>query len=114
MEKAYFSLTNTSLTSLHTYYKNEVINRNRSEILKFMNTHQQYEKLVEESENIQKLWVARPARWTEAQFNVSYVFSNLKEEYMSLVNNSNPPKNLSPASSNMNDSDASRYGRNAR
>lgn len=28
---------------------------------------------------------------------------------MSLVSNSNPPKNLSPASSNMNDSDASRY-----
>lgn len=40
------------------------------------------------------------------------VFSNLKEEYMSLVNNSNPSKNLSPASSNMNDSDASRYDQN--
>lgn len=55
LEKAYFSMTNTSLTSLHNYYKNEIIDRNRSEILKFKNTKQQYEKLVEESENIQKL-----------------------------------------------------------
>lgn len=55
LEKAYYDLTHSSLTSLHNYYKNEIINRNRSEILNFIDTQQQYEKLVEESENIQKM-----------------------------------------------------------
>lgn len=55
LEKAYFGLTNKSLTNLHNYYKNDIINRNRGEIIKFMNTQQQYEQQVEKSENLQKL-----------------------------------------------------------
>lgn len=55
LEKAYFSLTHTSLINLHNYFKNDIVNRNRGEIIKFMNTQQQYENLVEESENIQKM-----------------------------------------------------------
>lgn len=55
LEKAYFELTHSPLTSLHNYYKTEIINRNRAEILNFTATQQQYEKLVEESENLQKL-----------------------------------------------------------
>lgn len=35
-------------------------------------------------------------------------FSNLKEEYMNMMNNM-PKNDLSPSSSNPNDSDASRY-----
>lgn len=48
-------MSNTSLLDLHNYYKNEIINRNRSEIIKFKSTQLKYEKLVEESEQIQKL-----------------------------------------------------------
>lgn len=55
LEKAHTALTSTSIMNLHNYYKNEVINRNRSEIIRFKSTQLEYEKLVEESEQIQKL-----------------------------------------------------------
>lgn len=45
----------TSVLNLHNYYKNEIINRNREEIIRFKNTQLDYEKLVEESEQLQKL-----------------------------------------------------------
>lgn len=45
--------------------------------------------------------------WT--QYNIYVLFSsNLKEEYMNMMNNMSK-NNLSPSSSNANDSDASRY-----
>lgn len=56
LENAYYALTNKSLLQLHNYYKNEVINRNRAEIIRFKNTQLEYEKLVEESEQIQKMY----------------------------------------------------------
>lgn len=55
LEKAYKTVANTSLLNLHNYYKNEIINRNRAEIIRFKGTQLDYEKLVEESEQIQKL-----------------------------------------------------------
>lgn len=55
MEKAYSAIGNSSLLNLHNYYKNEIINRNRSEIIRFKSTQLDYEKLVEESEKIQKV-----------------------------------------------------------
>lgn len=54
-EKAHKAMTNTSVLNLHNYYKNEIINRNRAEIIRFKSAHLQYEKLVEESEQIQKM-----------------------------------------------------------
>lgn len=50
-------MSNTSLLNLHNYYKNEIINRNRSEIIRFKNTQIQYDNLVEKSENMQKKYV---------------------------------------------------------
>lgn len=55
LEKAYKTVSNTSLLNLHNYYKNDIINRNRSEIVRFKSTQLEYEKLVVESEQIQKL-----------------------------------------------------------
>lgn len=49
------AVNGTSLTQLHNYYKNEVVNRNRYAILKFMDTHDKYEKLAEESENVSNM-----------------------------------------------------------
>ncbi|XP_031632352.1 uncharacterized protein LOC116346445 [Contarinia nasturtii] len=86
LEKAYKAMSNSSLLNLHNYYKNEIINRNRSEIIRFKSTQMEYEKLVEESEKIQKF--------------------NLKEEYMNMMNNISK-NDMSPSSSNPNDSDAS-------
>lgn len=55
LERAYTDLTGSSLTQLHNYYKHEVINRNRFEITRFMETHEQYKKLAEESENVSNM-----------------------------------------------------------
>lgn len=55
LEKAYTAMTSTSVMNLHNYYKNEIINRNRAEIIRFKGTQLEYEKLVEESEQIQKM-----------------------------------------------------------
>lgn len=51
LEKAYVALTGSSLTSLHNYYKNEIIHRNRFEIQRLKATAEEYEKLVEENES---------------------------------------------------------------
>lgn len=48
-------MTSTSVMNLHNYYKNEVTNRNRAEIIRFKSTQLDYEKLVEESEQLQKM-----------------------------------------------------------
>lgn len=54
-EKAYYSLTSTSLLGLHNYYKSDIQERNRTEIIKFMNTIEEYEELADEDDNFQQL-----------------------------------------------------------
>lgn len=53
LEKA-FAMNNSSLTTLHNYYKNEIIARNKSEIDEFKNVYQDYDKLMQENQNMQK------------------------------------------------------------
>lgn len=52
---AYKAVANKPIINLHNYYKNEIIFRNRKEILRFKNIHHEYDKIVEESEQIQKM-----------------------------------------------------------
>lgn len=54
LEKAYYSLTNTSLTNVHNYFKHQLVARNRSEIAEFNGVLQEYDKLMKESQSMQK------------------------------------------------------------
>ncbi|KAL9881651.1 uncharacterized protein LOC119637031 isoform X2 [Glossina fuscipes] len=54
LEKAYYSMTNTSLTQVHNYFKHHLIARNRSEIEEFNGVLHEYDKLMKESQNMQK------------------------------------------------------------
>lgn len=47
LEKSYNSMTKNSLLSLHNYYKNEMIRRNRSGISELQNNFQDYEKIIQ-------------------------------------------------------------------
>ncbi|KAH8396333.1 hypothetical protein KR222_008644 [Zaprionus bogoriensis] len=51
LEQAYFSMTGTSLTQVHNYYKHKVISRNRAEIAEFNSVLQEYDKLMKESQS---------------------------------------------------------------
>ncbi|XP_034485898.1 uncharacterized protein LOC117790530 [Drosophila innubila] len=51
LEQAYFSMTGTSLTQVHNYYKHKVITRNRAEIGEFNSVLQEYDKLMKESQS---------------------------------------------------------------
>ncbi|KAM8703443.1 hypothetical protein ACLKA7_008118 [Drosophila subpalustris] len=51
LEQAYFSMTGTSLTQVHNYYKHKVITRNRAEIAEFNSVLQEYDKLMKESQS---------------------------------------------------------------
>lgn len=51
LEQAYFSMTGTSLTQVHNYYKHKVISRNRAEIGEFNSVLQEYDKLMKESQS---------------------------------------------------------------
>ncbi|KAH8387105.1 hypothetical protein KR093_004654 [Drosophila rubida] len=51
LEQAYFSMTGTSLTQVHNYYKHKVISRNRTEIAEFNSVLQEYDKLMKESQS---------------------------------------------------------------
>ncbi|KAJ6643439.1 hypothetical protein Bhyg_08400 [Pseudolycoriella hygida] len=53
LEKA-FNQNNSSLTTLHNYYKNEIIARNKNEIDELKNVYQDYDKLMQENLNMQK------------------------------------------------------------
>ncbi|KAM7349390.1 spt7 isoform 2-T3 [Cochliomyia hominivorax] len=54
LEKAYYSMTNNSLTQVHNYFKHHLIARNRTEIAEFNDSFQEYDKLMKESQNMQK------------------------------------------------------------
>lgn len=54
LERSYFAMSNSSLLGLHNYYKNEVIARNRAEQHEFKDMFQEYEKLMHESQHLQK------------------------------------------------------------
>lgn len=54
LERSYFSMGHNSLLGLHNYYKNEVIARNRAEQREFKDMFQEYEKLMHESQHLQK------------------------------------------------------------
>lgn len=54
LERAYYALTSTSLTAIHNYFKNNLIARNRSEIQEFRGVLQEYDKLMKESQSMQK------------------------------------------------------------
>ncbi|XP_067637181.1 uncharacterized protein Spt7 [Eurosta solidaginis] len=54
LEKAYYSFTNASLTQLHNYFKHQLVARNRSEIAEFNGVLQEYDKLMKESQSMQK------------------------------------------------------------
>ncbi|TDG43670.1 hypothetical protein AWZ03_009913 [Drosophila navojoa] len=51
LEQAYFSMTGTSLTQVHNYYKHKVISRNRVEISEFTSVLHEYDKLMKESQS---------------------------------------------------------------
>lgn len=54
LEKAYMAMSGRSLTTLHNYYKDNVIGRNRIEIKEFKNISQEYNKFMQESQNMHK------------------------------------------------------------
>lgn len=54
LEKAYYAMTNNSLTQVHNYFKHHLIARNRMEIAEFNGAFQEYDKLMKESQNMQK------------------------------------------------------------
>lgn len=54
LEKAYYSMTNNSLTQVHNYFKHHLIARNRMEIAEFKGAFHEYDKLMKESQNMQK------------------------------------------------------------
>lgn len=54
LERAYYALTSTSLTAIHNYFKNNLIARNRTEIREFRGVLQEYDKLMKESQSMQK------------------------------------------------------------
>lgn len=54
LEKAYYALTNSSLTQVHNFYKHQLVARNRAEISEFNGVMQEYDKLMKESQNQQK------------------------------------------------------------
>ncbi|XP_054730463.1 uncharacterized protein LOC129239157 isoform X1 [Anastrepha obliqua] len=54
LEKAYYSLANASLTQVHNYFKHQLVARNRSEIAEFNGVLQEYDKLMKESQSMQK------------------------------------------------------------
>lgn len=54
LEKGYYSLTHNSLTCLHNYFKNEIIAKNRLEINEFKDAYNEYDKLMKESQSMQK------------------------------------------------------------
>ncbi|EDW82362.1 uncharacterized protein Dwil_GK25763 [Drosophila willistoni] len=51
LEQAYTSVTGTSLTQVHNYYKHRVMARNRAEIAEFNCVLQEYDKLMKESQS---------------------------------------------------------------
>ncbi|XP_075155752.1 spt7 [Haematobia irritans] len=54
LEKAYYSMTNNSLTQVHNYFKHHLIAKNRMEIAEFNGVFQEYDKLMKESQRMQK------------------------------------------------------------
>lgn len=54
VERGYYSMCNTSLLQLHNYYKNEIVRRCRDEQQSFHEHSQKYDKLVQESQYLQK------------------------------------------------------------
>lgn len=54
LEKAYYAMTNNSLTQVHNYFKHHLIARNRMEIAEFNGVFEEYDKLMKESQNMQK------------------------------------------------------------
>lgn len=54
LEKAYNLLTNTSLVQVHNYFKHYLIARNRSEINEFKGALSEYDKLMKESQKMQR------------------------------------------------------------
>ncbi|XP_037047482.1 uncharacterized protein LOC119082172 [Bradysia coprophila] len=67
LEKA-FQRNNSSLTTLHNYYKNEIIARNKSEIDEFKNVYQDYDKLMQENLNMQKTLNALKSEMGDANY----------------------------------------------
>lgn len=53
LEKAYYSMTNTSLLQIHNNFKHNVIARNRTEINEFKGALSEYDKLMKESQRMQ-------------------------------------------------------------
>lgn len=50
LEKAYFSMNQTSLLTLHNYFNNDMIQKNQIHIADFRNAFQDYDKLMQESQ----------------------------------------------------------------
>jgi STAGA complex 65 subunit gamma len=55
LEKAYTNLSNKSLTTLHNYFKDEIIKSNRDEINEFKDIFQEYDKMLHENNLAQNL-----------------------------------------------------------
>uniref|UniRef100_A0A1L8DBW8 Uncharacterized protein n=1 Tax=Nyssomyia neivai TaxID=330878 RepID=A0A1L8DBW8_9DIPT len=54
LERAYMAMSGKSLTNLHNYYRNSVIERNKVEIAEFKSIFDEYNKFMQESQNMHK------------------------------------------------------------
>lgn len=54
LERGYFALRRDSLLSLHNYYKHDVVQRNRTEHSDFQEIYGEYDRLMQESQQLHK------------------------------------------------------------
>lgn len=57
VERGYFQLTRNSLTSLHNYHKHDIVQRNSAERQEFQEIFHEYDRLMQQSQNLHKKWV---------------------------------------------------------
>lgn len=54
IERGYFQMCHSSLTSLHNYHKNEIVLRNKTERHEFQAIFHEYDRLMQQSQNLHK------------------------------------------------------------
>lgn len=54
VERGYFQQTRNSLTSLHNYHKNDIVQRNCAERREFQEIFNEYDRLMKQSQNLHK------------------------------------------------------------
>lgn len=54
IERGYFMQTRNSLTSLHNYHKHDIVERNSVERREFQEIFREYDRLMQQSQNLHK------------------------------------------------------------